>query len=142
MAKAIQCDNCGAVLLEEDLFCGECGAPRPSLISPSEPAEAEIPADISQIPESAPELYRPPVRSRSPEKGWRIAFVVLLLVGACLCLAGVTSFLLFGLTESEVASPEENWLYATFCCLLPIAGAGAILALAGAGIWFARLRNR
>jgi hypothetical protein len=67
---------------------------------------------------------------------------VLGVTAAILCLIGLAAFLLFGLTDSDVASPTENWLYATFCCLLPIAGTGVVLAIAGLGIWWVRLRNR
>jgi nitrate reductase gamma subunit len=70
-----------------------------------------------------------------------VAVIVLGITAAILCLMGVAAFLLFGLTESDVTSPAEDWLYATFCCLLPIAGMGAILAIAALGIWWVRLRN-
>jgi hypothetical protein len=68
--------------------------------------------------------------------------IVLGILAAILCLLGLVTFLLFGLTESDVASPTENWLYATFCCLLPIAGTGGVMAVVGLGIWWIRLRNR
>jgi hypothetical protein len=71
-----------------------------------------------------------------------VAFFVLIILGAIACLAGVAAFLLFGLTDSDVATPQENWLYATFCCLLPIAGSGALLLLGSLGIWYSRLRDR
>lgn len=134
MAQPIQCKNCGAVLLEEDLFCGECGAPGPSAAPPSEP-EAVTPP-IAPLP---PPPAAPPSSSVT---GWRVAVIVLGILAAILCLLGLATFLLFGLTESDVASTTENWLYATFCCLLPIAGTGGILAIAGLGIWWVRLRNR
>jgi hypothetical protein len=134
MTQPIQCDNCGAVLLKEDLFCGECGAPRPSLIGPAKTEMADPPA----APPS-PQVEAP---GGSREAVWRVAVIVLGITAAILCLIGVAAFLLFGLTDSDVTSPTENWLYATFCCLLPIAGTGAILAIAGLGIWWVRLRNR
>jgi hypothetical protein len=71
-----------------------------------------------------------------------VSVIILGILAAVLCLFGLVAFLLFGLTESEGFTPEENWLFATFCCLLPIAGTGVILAVAAVGIWFARLRNR
>jgi hypothetical protein len=135
MAEPIQCDNCGAVLLEEDTFCGECGAPRPSLIPGPETVEPEPPAP--EVPQARPAA---PVDAR--QRRWRVMIIILSILAAILCLAGISAFLLFGLAETEGVTTEENWLYATFCCLLPFAGAGAILAIAGLGIWFTRLRNR
>lgn len=139
MAEPIQCNKCGAVLLAEDLFCGECGAPYLATV-PAEDVAATVP-----VAETSPAGASPAPASPAavPSKnGWRIAVIILLVLGACLCLMGVSTFLLFGLTDSDVATPEENWLYATFLCLLPIAGMGAVLALTGVGIWFSRLRNR
>lgn len=136
MSQPIQCENCGAVLLQEDVFCGECGAP----FSTPRPG-----ADAPPTPQAAPPPQRPPA-PRPPQSSsntaWRVAAIVLVIVGAIMCILGLSAFLIFGLTESEVATPTENWLYATFCCLLPIAGSGGILALAAAGIWYSRLRDR
>lgn len=42
----IECRSCGAVLTKDDLFCGECGAPRPG-------AEIDVPLEVS--PEPRPE---------------------------------------------------------------------------------------
>jgi hypothetical protein len=135
MAESVQCDSCGAVLLEEDMFCGECGVPR-SLATPSPESAATV------SPATPPPTPPPPGPSSSSTKVWRIAVIVLGITSAILCLLGVAAFLLFGLTEGVDVTPAENWLYSTFCCLLPIAGTGAILAVAGLGIWWIRLRNR
>jgi hypothetical protein len=133
MTRPIQCDNCGAVLLKADLFCGECGAPHPSTIASSQAME-ESPPDL--LPDT------PPVSRPGSDTAWRVAAVVLGIVGALVCLVGFATFLLFGLTESEGLTQGENWLFSTICCLVPIAGTGTALALVGLVIWWARLRNR
>jgi len=136
MSQPIQCENCGALLLKEDVFCGECGAPYP------DPGpEADAPSTYqAALPPQRPPTPRP--TQSTSKTAWRVAAIALGIVGAILCLLGLSAFLLFGLTESEVATPTENWLYATFCCLLPIAGSGIVLALAAVGIWYGRLRDR
>ena len=140
MAEPIQCSNCGAILLAEDIFCGECGTPRPSGPEPPKLTTSQGPLTApGAVQTPAPSPSRP---ARSAQTGWRIAAIALGIVGAILCLLGLAAFLLFGLTESADLTVEENWLYSTFCCLLPIAGTGAILALAGTGIWWMRLRSR
>ena len=135
MAESIQCDSCGAVLLDEDVFCGVWGVPRPLASTPPEPKAAVPPAALPATP--------PPLGpSRSSTDIWRIVVIVLGIGGAILCLLGISAFLLFGLTEGVDVTPAENWLYSIFCCLLPIAGTGAVLIAAGLGIWWIRLRNR
>ncbi|MFN2185584.1 MAG: hypothetical protein ACK2UU_16460, partial [Anaerolineae bacterium] len=119
MTRPIQCDNCGAVLLEEDIFCGECGAPRPSVIASAEPIDRP-PAQASAT--------APPVRKSDSDTVWRVVAAILGVVGALLCLLGFAAFLLFGLIDSEGVSQAENWLISTICCLLPIAGTGAAIA--------------
>ncbi|MGD8465957.1 MAG: hypothetical protein PVI09_19010 [Anaerolineae bacterium] len=137
MAGMMQCENCGALVYEEDVFCGECGAPRPDLA-----ADVEPPADADPVAQDLPPEIPERPAPRSSLTGWRVAFVGLLLAAAFLCLSGLASFLLFGMTESDVTTRQEDWLYATFCCLLPLSGAGVVLGLAGLGVWYARLRNR
>lgn len=143
MSDILECDNCGAVLLKADLFCGECGAPRPTLASLSAPDAVE-PGPRESAAE-APIGLQPstlePARSQS-QRLWQIAVIALALLSVLLCVFGLAAFLVFGLTDSEVASPEENWLYSGICCLLPLAGTSAVLILASVGIWFARLRKR
>jgi hypothetical protein len=152
MTDLIQCDNCGAVLAEEDVFCGECGAPR------SAPAEAIEPVvdGTAAVPEPDP-VAEPqpgvasPVRlapsaaegpAGSPEVGWRVAFLVLVVLGILACVAGLFAFLLVGSIGGDTTTPQEDWLFSALCCLLPVGGAGIVLAAVGAGIWYTRLRSR
>ena len=145
MANLIQCDNCGAVLLESDLFCGECGAPRSAMVPPPEPAYPDqastesgtVSPGVSPSPASSE-----PAHPTSRQKLWQITVIALGALSLLLCLVGLVAFLLFGLTESEVASPQENWIYSTICCLVPLAGTGVAVGLAALGIWLVRLRKR
>jgi len=148
MAEVMQCANCGAALAEEDVFCGECGAPRPvAAEQPQAPVVEEQAATspawespVSRVPSgSAPAPSQP---SGPVDPRWRTAFVILVAVGAFACLAGLVGFLLVGLVGGENTTPEENWIISTLCCLVPLGGSGAILAAAGAAIWYTRLRNR
>jgi hypothetical protein len=148
MTEIIQCENCGAVLGKEDIFCGECGAPRPAAAAasagPAEPAAQEL-QPVAEPAASVPPLV-PPVSPSTPpsfsaQKGWRVAFLVLLVLGIIACVAGVASFLLLGSIPGENMTRQEDWLYAAVCCLVPIGGTGALLAAAGGVIWYARLRK-
>jgi hypothetical protein len=145
MARNVQCKVCGAVLLPQDEFCGECGTPRPEAASPVPPDEQ--PPAAAPAPSSWPEMLPGPEEvatakpSFSARTGWRVAFLVLTAVGALACLLGVSAFLFAGLTETEGWTMEENWIFSTFCCLLPIAGSGLVLMMAGIGIWYSRLRG-
>jgi hypothetical protein len=134
MTAVIQCDNCGAVLAKEDLFCGECGVPRPVASEPEEALPNAAPTSDTITPPPAPP-------AAEPRTGWRVASVVSLVLGLLACVAGVLAFLLGGTLEYEGWGTTENWLFAAFCCLLPIGGAGIVLIAVGAAVWFKRLRN-
>lgn len=143
VSELTECASCGAVLQPQDEFCGECGAPRPSTVKiPGPPAGLQPGGSLAAGQAPVP----PPVRIDSArrferESAWRAGFYILLVLGVLACLAGLILFLAFGLSESDVATPEENWLYSTICCLLPIGGTGAMLLLAGIAIRHARLRE-
>jgi hypothetical protein len=141
MTQPIQCDNCGAILLDDDIYCGECGAPRPTVLAPAEVVE-DAQAHATGEPQPSPLEEPRPAEGTDSDTVWRVAAAVLGVVGVLVCLLGVVAFLLFGLIEAEDMTPAENWLLSTICCLLPIAGTGLAIAIAGLVIWWAKLRNR
>jgi hypothetical protein len=138
MADEIQCDNCGAVISVEDLFCGECGVPRP-VTEAAEPWKTYEPAVEEAVPTSDPS---PSLSPASVDTRWRVSFTVLLVLGGLACLASLVAFLLVGSIGGDTTTPTEDWLISAFCCLLPLGGAGAVLAAASAAIWYSRVRSR
>jgi hypothetical protein len=63
-------------------------------------------------------------------------------LGVLACLGGLLGFLLLGSIGGEATTVQEDWLIAALCCLLPLGGAGILLAAVGATIWYARQRPR
>jgi hypothetical protein len=135
MTQVVQCPTCGAVLADEDIFCGECGTPHPGLDPNAEPP----PAKPAPSPPSRPQPARP---ARSTKANWQIVAIVMAGLGAILCLVGLILFAIFGMTSTEGYTTAENWLISAMCCLLPIAGSGALLALTSIAIWLTRLKDR
>jgi hypothetical protein len=152
MADLSQCDNCGAVLAKDDVFCGECGAPSASPPSPMGIAAEEMPAVPEPVLAEEPAPDTPPAPSpgaapltqpsEASEAGWRVATIVPLGLGLLACLAGLLTFLIVGSIGGTTTTPQENWLLSTLCCLLPLGGTGVVLAAVGAAIWYTRLRGR
>jgi hypothetical protein len=143
MPDVVECENCGAVLSAEDVFCGECGAPRPELPQSDKAGPRPQPAagTAARVPSAippAPPAAQPPMATN---RGWRAAFIALVVLGAIACVLGLASFLLVGSIPGENMTPQENWLYSALCCLLPIGGTGALLAAAGGIVWYVRLRE-
>jgi hypothetical protein len=142
MAEPVQCANCGALLAKEDVFCGECGAPQP--LSGEAEQVTDASSGVAPVAESSTPASGPPSSGpkSSDKTGWRVAVIVLLIIGIIVCLVGMVAFVIFASIESEVTtSPAEDWLYSAICCLLPISGTGTILTLIGAAIWYLRLRK-
>ena len=134
MVVSVQCDNCGAVLTEDDLFCGECGVPRPS-------SDGRVESSADASPPPLPVGPSPVRTADAPGSGWRVATIVLAVLGACICLAAVSLFLFMGILEYESMTAQEAWLFSAFCCLLPIGGGGAILLITAVALWYGRLRS-
>jgi hypothetical protein len=151
MADLFQCDNCGAVLAKDDVFCGECGAPRASPPSPIGIAADQPPEVPEPVLAEEPAPHIPPTSSPGPaplaepsdasEAGWRVATIVPVGLGLLACLAGLLTFLIVGSIGGTTTTPQENWLLSALCCLLPLGGIGVILAAVGAAIWYTRLRS-
>jgi len=143
VSEQTECLSCGAVLSPSDEYCGECGAHRPS---PMEIPAAPASPQPGGVPVAGQAKAVPPVHIGSQprfggESAWRIGFWILVVLGILTCVAGLLFFFVFGLSESDVATPEENWLYSALCCLVPVGGTGALLLLAGIAIWYTRLRE-
>ena len=150
MAEIIQCGDCGAVLSEEDLFCGECGAPNPFLTEApgsvaAAPAASEEPAAAGPPP-AQPSFSPPAPAAAQPSitanQRWRAATIALFVLGILACVVSLIAFFLFGSTPSEATTVAEDWIFSAICCLLPIGGSGAVLLIIGAIIWYTRLRER
>jgi hypothetical protein len=151
MNQATQCQNCGAALGEEDIFCGECGAPHLPAAEVGESGVTEPPpAPEPDVTEPSPDLpptpepelpaeAKPPASS---DTGWRLAIVVLGVLGALACLAGLLAFLIVGSVGGDTTTKQEDWLIAALCCLLPVGGIGLLLVAAAAVVWYTRLRSR
>ena len=131
MADPVQCDECGAILAEDDLFCGECGAVRPPGTEVSQPA-LDAPASAPPAPPSAP----------SPVARYRALFIVLIVLGIVTCILALISFLVVGALPSDVTTPQEDWLLSGICCLLPVGVAGLGLLIAGVVVWRKMLRDQ
>ena len=98
----------------------------------------------------APSPDVPPAPSATPSEEtldaararWRVATIVLIGLGILACLAGLAGFLLVGSIGGDTTTRQEDWLISALCCLLPVGGAGAILAAVGAAVWSLRLRSQ
>jgi hypothetical protein len=63
-------------------------------------------------------------------------------LGVLACLSGLLGFLRLGSIGGETTTVQEDWLIAAICCLLPLGGAGILLAAVGGTIWYSRQRHR
>lgn len=117
-----RCANCGAELRPTDRYCGECGLPT---FVPAPPAAAPAPA----APAPAP---GPATAAESDNRTWAIvAGILLLLIGAVACIAGV--LLMLG-ASWIAADTDAGWIVAAsgLCCVLP----ALVLMIGGAVVWY------
>jgi hypothetical protein len=148
MAESGQCANCGAVLLEEDSFCGECGAPRLSPAATARPPESAA-APLPSAPMPAPPL--PPTPGLPPEQpasrragvseGWRRAAIVAAILAAVaaagLWIAGLLLAFLVPDPELGQAATQDMIVGSSVCCLCP-----GVLSLAVAIVLWAVVIRR
>ena len=153
MADALECSNCGAILTREDLFCGECGAPRPSspvgteLVTPdAPPPRVPEPEDLQPSPPSGPAppspaahrpIPAPPPRPRGISEGWRTVSTIIAFLALSGALVMIVVGILIGFVfldpDTGQAATEPLILGASLLCFCPsallIAGAVTLYAL-------------
>ncbi len=139
MAETVLCDNCGAPLAPEDGFCGECGAPRPTLTPGIAPAGPEIPprsveATFTPAPLSPP-AFPPRARSGGGRTAAKVIAILSAVVSMGLCGIGLILALI---TPVQDATKQDMLLTSTLCCFSP-----GILALVLAVIlWIVVVRRK
>ena len=139
MAETVLCDNCGAPLAPDDGFCGECGAPRPTLAPGSAPTGTEVaPLSVEAAAEPSP-LPAPPSPPRAPAEGGRIAAkviaIVLAVVSVGLCGLGLLITLAIPLEDLTM---QDRLIGSAVLCFCP-----GVLALALALIlWLVAVRRK
>lgn len=149
----VECQSCGAVLTEEDLFCGECGAPRPGAVLDAGPGfsseqveGASEGTSVSGKPEASveagPTLPRSEQRPTSTAGRWRIVatvVTVLAVVAAC-GLIGLGLLLAFVIRDPDTGqAATEPLIYgATMLCFCP----GALALVVAGVLWAVVLRKK
>ena len=139
MAETVLCDNCGAPLAPEDGFCGECGAPRPTLTPGVSPARPETPSYAVEATAGPAPLPMPPSPSRARSEGGRTAAKVIAI------LSGVVSVGLCGMglilaliTPVQDATKQDMLLTSTLCCFSP----GILVLILAVILWVVAVRRK
>lgn len=142
MADIVQCKDCGAILADEDVFCGECGAPRPSPAeAPSDPVP-EAPQPKARQPEATPTVRPAVPQPRRAGDGWRIAVTVIVglsLLAACgLFMLGVLLGFVIPDPDTGQAATESMIYGAGLICFCP----GALALILAVVLWAVVLRKK
>ena len=93
----INCSNCGSGIADDQEFCGQCGAPRPTMQEaaieetvegvPEEPVPVpEAPAQEQDIERAPSEPYMPPPVYQAPQQPKKSSNTCLWIVLGCLIL--------------------------------------------------------
>jgi len=154
MSKERTCPNCGAALMPNDIFCGECGArvqvpdydivpdTLPDDVSPKS-EEEPVTEDVGLSAQTTAGQYIPPPPAKEKAGGRNtlrivaiVATVAFLLVSLCLCSLG--TMLIFVPTESSTTTLEEDAAITTIFCFAP----GIISGLLGAGAAYLGFKKR
>jgi len=139
MAETILCDNCGAPLAPEDGFCGECGAPRPTLTPGISPARPETPSPSVEATFTPAPLPMPPSPPRARSEGGRTAAKVIAILSAVvsvgLCGMGLILALI---TPVQDATKQDMLLTSTLCCF----GPGLVALILAVILWLVVARRK
>jgi hypothetical protein len=144
MDNSLHCENCGAMLGEEDAFCGECGAPRPSLATgldrlPPVPAVQVAPAAPVLAPPGPPPAPAPST-GISPRRR-RIASILALLAAlAAVALCSFGFLLAFFAPDPELgrAGTQDMIVGSMITCICP----GTVALFAALVLWTRVVRRR
>lgn len=139
-----QCDNCGAILAEDDLFCGECGAPQPAAQSTPEaaqPGPAPTAAPGSEpVPEAASSAA--PAKSTRTPRQFRtagiIAVTLALAAAALLCAMGLFTTFLVPDSETGLTATQDMLIFSGLCCFCP----GALAVIVAVVVWVLVIRRK
>jgi zinc-ribbon domain len=148
MANPVQCDNCGAMLSDEDIFCGECGTPRPAPAFRPEaagPAAAPPPSAPMAAPSLSPAagpLPQPSSRAGGVSQGWRTAAIVVAILAAVaavgLCISGLILAFLVRDPELGQAGTQDMIIGSSVCCLCP----GVLALIVAIVLWVFVIRRK
>ncbi len=144
MTDQHQCDNCGAILAEDDLFCGECGAPQPAAQPTPEAAEPGPAPSAVPGSEPVPEAVSPatPAKSARTPGQFRTAGIiaVTLAVSAAALLCAMGLFVAFLVPDGEtgLTATQDMLIFSGLCCFCP----GALAVIVAVVVWVLVIRRK